>query len=556
MAERFGKGTVDRVGGIWVLHLAGTSFERGLQHGTLMRYRVRDTIDFYRSLPDSFLSRVSPKNTGSLKTLNRLKRAMVRQFAGSGDSDAVDELRGLAVGLGLQVEDLAEVLLLPDVLGCAGSLSRKRRRFSLPVLSGMGGTSAIGETSNGELVFGRNLNFWGAGYWDLNPSVIFHHPDHGKAFCSVTTAGLPTGGITSINEDGLALAVHQCGSLDADPRGTPLIDIAHTIARAAATVEEAIGIASQFKATGGCCVVLAGGSPSKAAVLEMSAARQVTRWLADKTLVATNSFLDGELSSRGLHPNCSSVIADKAITQRAAVLASTGRVTPSRMAGIVGDHYDALAGRDRSSGFSISSIMNLSSAVFSLPQKRFWVSESPAPASRGGFVGFDLDSELGRGRSNVGRLEGGRPPRINITRAQERYLDAYKRYIDTGDLNLVLNMLGECSSLDPQEPTFPLMEGVVRCMLGNLRGALSATDRALELEQVESKKAVTLTWKARILDLMDHREQSSKIYSELAENDAIPPAMIEASRRCLRKPFTEKRLEDVVIDFANGDTLE
>jgi len=44
LGQKYGKGNVDRIGRLWVLHLKGTSFERGLQHGTLMRYRVRDTL--------------------------------------------------------------------------------------------------------------------------------------------------------------------------------------------------------------------------------------------------------------------------------------------------------------------------------------------------------------------------------------------------------------------------------------------------------------------------------------------------------------------------------
>src|SRR5450759_3998699 len=87
-------------------------------------------------------------------------------------------------------------------------------------------------------------------------------------------------------------------------------------------------------------------------------------------------------------------------------------------------------------------------------------------------------------------------------------------------------MFGECSMLDPSESTFPLMECIVRAMVGNYRGALSSVKRSLELEKVQPKKNVTLLWKARILDLQDHREQSTKIYEELAENPESPPIIL------------------------------
>ncbi|MCJ7745678.1 MAG: hypothetical protein MUP40_05245 [Actinobacteria bacterium] len=109
--------------------------------------------------------------------------------------------------------------------------------------------------------------------------------------------------------------------------------------------------------------------------------------------------------------------------------------------------------------------------------------------------------------------------------------------------------------LDPSESTFPLMECIVRAMVGNYRGALSSMKRSLELEKVQPEKNVTLLWKARILDPQDHREQSTKIYEELAENPESPPIIMRAACRGVRKPFGEKDLGILIVDFTNGDTL-
>ena len=556
MSERFGKGSAERVGGLWVLHLKGTSFERGLQHGTLMRYRVRDTIDFYRNLPDLLASRLLSEASLKKRSLGRLKKSTIHRLSKNRDPDAVEETRGLAVGLGMKTEDITEALVLADVIQFAGSKAERSRRGGPPVIPGMGCTSAIRETSSGGLIFGRNFDFWGAGYWDANPAVFFHHPDRGKAFCSIATAGFPTGGITSINEDGLAVAIHQHGSRDSSPKGTPIIDIAHKIVRTASNVEEALEIAGGFRATGGWSIVIAGGSPPDAAVLEVSSALQKERRLIGGSLVASNYFVDEELSSRELQSNISTTLSARTRFKRAAELVSTPRMRPARMAAILGDHYDILAERERSAGFSISQISTLGSVIFSFPEKRFWVSESASPASKGGYVGFDLEAELCGRPSAVERVEGGRPPAIKITSAQEKYLEAYKEYIGSGDLGRVLLILGECSVLDPMESTFPLMECIVRAMVGNYRGALTAVNRSLELEKVRPKKNVTVLWKARILDLRDHREQSTKLYEELAENPESPPIITKAANRGIRKPFGEKDLGDLIIDFANGDTLE
>jgi hypothetical protein len=542
VSERYGKGRVERVGGLWVLHLRGTSFERGLQHGTLMRYRVRETINFYRSLPETLAGRALEPGTIKLKALLRLKSNLVRHFTRNRDSDALEEMRGLAVGLGLREEELAEALVLADVFQVVSALAERRRRTGPPVIPGFGCTSAVRQTPDG-LLFCRNFDFWGAGYWDANPAVIFHHPDKGKAFCSIATAGMPTGGITSINEDGLAVAVHQHASRDASLSGTPIIDIAHSVARTAGTVEEAIDVVSRSKATGGWTVIVAGNG--QAAAIEMSAASQKPRYMRDHLLVAANCFIDEDLQAREIQANVSSTISDHARLKRASELAGSSRINPSRMAGVLGDHFDILAERERSAGFTISRITNLSSVLFSLGERRFWVSESQAPSSKGGFVGFDLDAELESRRSSVGRLEGARAPSARTTAAQDRYLDAYRQYIYSGDLNQVLAIVGDCSAIDPGEPTYFLMEGMLRAMLGNFRGALSSVERALEIDTVEQKKSVERLWRARILDLMDRRSDSSVEYSTLLDDPCCPVPLIRAAARGRKK-----------LDFTNGDSLE
>jgi hypothetical protein len=554
VAERFGKGNVERIGGLWVLHLKGTSFERGLQHGTLMRYRVRETVNFYRSLPETLAGRALGGGI-KLRALMRLKRGLVNRFTGNRDSDALEEMRGLAVGLGLKEEELAEALVLADVFQVVGAMAERGRKAGPPVISGMGCTSAIRETPEG-LLFARNFDFWGPGYWDANPAIIFHHPDKGKAFCSITTAGLPTGGITSVNEDGLALAVHQHGSRDSSTHGTPIMDIAHGIARTASTVDEAVEVASRSQATGGWTIVVADSLTRKAAAIEMSSAGQRARYLSDHLLVATNAFRDPDLSAREIQANTSATICDLARFERATSLAASARVSPSRMAGILGDHYDPLADAERPAGFTISRITNLSSVVFSLGDKRFWVSESSAPASKGGFVGFDLDAELGGRRSATDRLEGARPPRARTTAAQDRYLEAYKQYIYSGDLNEVHSIIAECIAIEPAEPTFHLMEAILRAMLGNLKGALSSIDRAIEEEKVELKRPVEDLWRARILDLMDRHKEAAPVYSELASDEGVPRIVARAASKNRRKPYREKDLQGVLLDFTNGDTFE
>lgn len=555
MAERFGKGNVERIGNLWVLRLKGTSFERGLQHGTLMRYRVRDTLSFYRTLPETIASRSLGADSARLRAILRLKRSLVKRYARNRDPDALEETRGLAVGLGMEEDEITEALVLADVLQVVGAMAERRRRGGPPALPGLGCTTAVRRTPE-SLLFARNFDFWGAGYWDSNPAIIFHHPDRGKAFCSISTAGFPTAGVTSINEDGLAVAVHQHGSRDSSTRGVPILDIAHAISRKASCVDEAVELAMSVKATGGWTIVTAGGTSRDAAAIEMSSAGVAVRRAREDMLVATNVFEDEGLLEREIAANVSSVASDHARKARARDLASSSGLGPSRMASLLGDHFDPLAGVERSAGFTISRVTNLSSVLLSLDDRRFWVAEGTAPTSKGGFVGFDLDAELGGERSAVGRLEGAGPPHARTTAAQDRYLEAYKQYVYSGDLNQVHTTVSECAEIDPGEPTFHFMEGLLRAMLGNGKGSLASIETALELEKVEAKRMVELLWKARVLDLTDRRGEARSAYEELLGAERCPPIVARSAARGRKRAYREKALAGVLLDFANGDTFE
>lgn len=555
MPERYGKGNVERIGNLWVFHLRGTSFERGLQHGTLMRYRVRDTFSFYRTLPEVMASMSLGADSAKLRALLRLKRGLLRRFARNRDPDALEEARGLAVGLGMKEDEIAEALVLADVFQVTGALAERRRRAGPPLLPGLGCTSAVRRTPE-SLLFARNFDFWGAGYWDANPAIIFHHPDKGKAFCSIATAGFPTAGVTSMNQDGLALAVHQHGSRDSSVGGVPILDVVHSISREASSVDEAVEMAMSIKATGGWTVVAAGGASRDAAAIEMSSAGVAVRRLRHDVLVAANVFEDEKLLEREITANVSSVASDRARKERARGLASSSTVGLSRMASLLGDHFDPLAGVERSAGFTISRITNLSSVLFSLDDRRFWVAEGTAPTSKGGFVGFDLDAELGGGGSTVGRLEGAGPPSSRTTAAQDRYLEAYKQYVNSGDLARVHAIVGECVAMDPGEPTFHFMEGLLRAMLGNTKGSLTAIETAMDMERVEAKKTVELLWKARLLDLMDRRREAKSAYGELLGAEDSPPFLARSARHGMKRAYEEKALRRVLLDFTNGDTFE
>ncbi len=555
MTDKFGKARIEKIGRLWVIYLKGTPFERGFQHGTLMRYIAKNSIDFYKSLPVIITCRLSGRGIASTRPFQRIKHYLIRKLISRLSQDVLEEIRGLSVGLGMKLEEVAEAAMLGEVLQCAEKILGMvpfAPRFWIP---GISGTAVIRESTGGSLFVGRNFDFWGAGYWDENPAVIFHYPDKGKAFCAISTAGFPCGGYTAINEDGLLITATMLSAPIFNTRGKPVLSAIHDLLRNCSTVNEALALLDTQKIAGMWGFALAGGRDLDAAVLEISTKSKNLRKPDDHSIVMTEKSGDEIYLENNALESASHILSNRARHERALFLLKHLKITPGRIADILSDHFDPLSNNYRSAGFTISKNSTLSSSVFSLHSGKFYVSESKAPSSRGGFVGFEIGGEPVEEMHATGRLEISDTPEYRITTSRDYYIKASSEYLSSQDLNRVLALLDQCIAIDPVEPTYQFLDGIFKAMVGNYKGAISSFDSALEYEKVEIKKDLISLWKARAYDLLDRREISVKIYGELLEKNAFR-SISRAATRLKKNPFAEKDLSRVFVDFANGDTIE
>ena len=86
----------------------------------------------------------------------------------------------------------------------------------------------------------RSFGYMGAHAWDKEAAVLFCQPDKGLRYLSVTSAGIPLGGVTAMNEAGLTFAVHQhVACLNVKLGGQPVGVIGDEVMRRAQTLKEA-----------------------------------------------------------------------------------------------------------------------------------------------------------------------------------------------------------------------------------------------------------------------------------------------------------------------------
>jgi isopenicillin-N N-acyltransferase-like protein len=179
-----------------VLHLSGTPYEQGLQHGQELKERIAHNIQVYF---ERF------EREGQLPQEEVLARAVrYGQAIAAQNPDYLAGVRGVAHGSGLDLDQLLALNVRYEIL---------YYQFSVNAMADGCTAFAVlpGESTGGHLLLGQN--------WDWIPQVqgaVLHtfEPD-GLETISFTEAGI-VGGKIGLNSAGLGLAVNGLHTTDDD----------------------------------------------------------------------------------------------------------------------------------------------------------------------------------------------------------------------------------------------------------------------------------------------------------------------------------------------------
>ncbi len=106
---RIGRGTLEEGGDQPILKLEGTPYKMGLQHGTLLKEKIRDCV---RKWIDS-------DTLGANDRFKMLKENAAKLLTYV-PSHYVEEMKGVAAGSDLPLEKIVMLNLLPDIFQCMG----------------------------------------------------------------------------------------------------------------------------------------------------------------------------------------------------------------------------------------------------------------------------------------------------------------------------------------------------------------------------------------------------------------------------------------------------
>ena len=243
---RCGAGFLEEVDGYRVLHVAGEPYEMGYQHGALLRDDIRENI--------RFLFQVKAKEiTVEVKGLKLLDPKRVIQGIVSQQRKHIpgrffDEMRGIADGAGVDVQDVIVANFIPELFHCSGF-----------ALSGSA-------TKDGTLYHGRILDY--GCDWRLQEHAVLTvaQPRGRIPFVNVTYAGF-VGSVTGMNAERVSIGEmggRGMGHWD----GVPMALLVRMVLEEADHLDRAIDIFRKNPRTCEYYFVVADGETGKAVGME------------------------------------------------------------------------------------------------------------------------------------------------------------------------------------------------------------------------------------------------------------------------------------------------
>jgi hypothetical protein len=245
---RCGTGFLEEVDGRRVLHVKGDPYEMGYQQGALLRDDIRELVHF---LFDVKAKEIKLELAG-IKLLDpkQVIKGIVARQRKFIPERFFDEMRGIADGAGMDVQDIVVANFIPELFHCSGF-----------ALSGSA-------TKDGTLYHGRILDY--GCDWRLQEHAVLTvaEPRGRIPFVNVTYAGF-IGSVTGMNAERVSIGEmggRGMGHWD----GTPMAVLVRMVLEEAATLDGAIAVFRDHPRTCEYYFVIADGKTGKAVGMEAS----------------------------------------------------------------------------------------------------------------------------------------------------------------------------------------------------------------------------------------------------------------------------------------------
>ena len=369
---------------LWELYIKGNPLQLGYNSGALTQSLMQKQEGIFFSKVESFVPSKFKQGLlrGFLKWYNRKMYLNVRE-------DYQAELYGLSQYSSDQYDFIAPKYLRNLYLHGAHDIGHAMQDLAM-----VGCTSLAvwnENTEDGDLLIGRNFDFYVGDDFAKNKLVEFVQPEEGIPYMSVSWPGM-IGVVSGMNKEGITVTINAGKSKIPLTAKTPISLVTREILQYAKNIEEAIAIAQKRKVFVSESILVGSAADKNAVIIEVSPKNfGVYRVQNTSRILCTNHFQseaykDDKRNQKQIEESHSEYRYEKLQE----LLEEEKKITPEKMASILRNKSGL---KDQSIGYgnekALNQLLAHHAVIFSPQKKLVWVSSNPYQL--GEFVCYDLN---------------------------------------------------------------------------------------------------------------------------------------------------------------------
>ncbi|SDQ52457.1 Acyl-coenzyme A:6-aminopenicillanic acid acyl-transferase [Chryseobacterium soldanellicola] len=403
---------------LWELYIKGNPLQLGYNNGALTQDLMQKQEDIFFSKVEGFVPSKFKQNLlrGFLKWYNRKMYLNVRE-------DYQAELYGLSQYSSDKYNFIAPKYLRSLYLHGAHDIGHAMQDLAM-----VGCTSLAvwnENTEDGDLLIGRNFDFYVGDEFAKNKLVEFVEPEQGIPYMSVSWPGM-IGVVSGMNKEGITVTINAGKSKIPLTAKTPISLVTREILQYARTIDEAIAIAKKRKVFVSESILVGSGNDKNAVIIEVSPDNfGVYRVQNSSRVFCTNHFQsDAYKDDKRNQKHIIESHSEYRYEKLQELLHENKKLTPEKIASILRDKSGL---KDEKIGYgnekAINQLLAHHAVIFSPQKKLVWVSSNPYQL--GEFVCYDL-SEIFSGK----RLKSGKFATSELNISKDTFIDSqdFKNY--------------------------------------------------------------------------------------------------------------------------------
>lgn len=369
---------------LWELYIKGNPLQLGYNNGALTQNLMQKQEEIFFSKVEGFVPSKFKQRLlrGFLKWYNRKMCLNVRE-------DYQAELYGLSQYSSDRYDFIAPKYLRNLYLHGAHDIGHAMQDLAMVGCSSLAVWNE--NTEDGDLLIGRNFDFYVGDDFAKNKLIEFVQPDEGIPYMSVSWPGM-IGVVSGMNKEGITVTINAGKSKIPLTAKTPISFVTREILQYAKNIEEAIVIAKKRKVFVSESILVGSAADKNAVIIEVSPKNFGVYSVQNTSrVVCTNHFQsEAYKDDKRNHKHIEESHSEYRYERLQELLQEEKKLTPEKMASILRNRSGL---KDENIGYgnekALNQLLAHHAVIFSPQKKLVWVSSNPYQL--GEFVCYDLN---------------------------------------------------------------------------------------------------------------------------------------------------------------------